>query len=166
MSRLADAIDRIVFARMYTTRFLDTIPESDWFRMPTEGVTHVAWHVVHLAMAEYRLTLFRFRGERPADEQLISPAIRACLQGATQPVFEPAKYPAVSEIRAVLDRVHAQALIELATVSEADLDSPIELPHPFAKTKLQCLHWCAAHELVHAGQIALLRRLFGQMPIW
>ena len=35
-----------------------------------------------------------------------------------------------------------------------------------AQTKLQVLHWCANHELVHAGQIALLRRLFGQKPIW
>ena len=35
-----------------------------------------------------------------------------------------------------------------------------------AKSKIECLHWCSAHEMIHAGQIALLRRLFGQSPIW
>lgn len=165
MSRLSESIERIVFARNYTLRFLDAIPESDWFRMPAEGVTHVAWQVGHIAFAEYRLTLFRLRGERPEDEQLISQQFRHCFSKA-DPDPEPTKNPSVAEIRAVLDRVHAPVLAGLPGMDESDLDSPVAVPHPIAKTKLQCLHWCAAHELVHAGQIALLRRLFGQKPIW
>jgi len=55
-------------------------------------------------MARDRLTLFRFRGEAPADEQLIP--------------------------------------------------------------KFQALHWTADLVYVHVGQIALLRRLFGQKPVW
>jgi hypothetical protein len=39
-------------------------------------------------------------------------------------------------------------------------------PHPFAKTKLLALLWCANHEMLHAGQIGLLRRLLGCPPMW
>jgi uncharacterized damage-inducible protein DinB len=72
----------------------------------------------------------------------------------------------VAAIRERFDRLHQHLLAELAKFPEAELDSPIAIPHKLCKTKLEALHWCAAHELVHAGQIGLLRRLFGQKPIW
>ena len=43
---------------------------AEWFRQPTEGVTHIAWQVGHLALAEYWLTLERIRGRRPDDLHL------------------------------------------------------------------------------------------------
>ena len=55
MSLMQTALDRIAFSRRYTLGLLDGVPEAEWFRMPAEGVTHVAWQVGHLAMAEYRL---------------------------------------------------------------------------------------------------------------
>lgn len=166
MSRLQFALDRIAFSRKYTLRFLDAIPLEDWFRMPAEGVTHVAWQIGHLAMARYRLTLFRFRGEAPSDEQLIPLAFRLALYPKTEPSPDPSNYPPAAEIRAVFDRVQERVLSELAAWPDADLDSPISPEHDIAKSKIEALHWSADHELVHAGQIALLRRLFGQKPVW
>jgi len=166
MSRLQSALDRIAFARSYTLRFLNDIPPGDWFKMPSEGVTHVAWQVGHMAYTQYRLTVFRIRGPRPDDERLIPSAFRAVFLPATQPSPDPALYPPAEVVRATFDRVHTQVMAELADWPDADLDSPITPTHDVAKTKLQVLHWCADHELVHAGQIALLRRLFGQKPIW
>jgi uncharacterized damage-inducible protein DinB len=66
----------------------------------------------------------------------------------------------------VFDRVHRQVLRELPGLPEADLDSPPFRPHPLARTKRECLFWCAQHEMVHAGQIGLLRRLLGHPPLW
>jgi hypothetical protein len=57
-------------------------------------------------------------------------------------------------------------LRELAGLDEAELDQAVPHPHPFAKTKLLALHWCAQHEMLHAGQIGLLRRLLGSPPLW
>jgi hypothetical protein len=42
---------------------------------------------------------------------------------------------------------------------------PLEQPRPLFKTKLGAIEWCAQHEFVHAGQIALLRRLMGKAPL-
>ncbi len=33
-------------------------------------------------------------------------------------------------------------------------------------TKLRALLWCAHHEMLHAGQMGLLRRHLGYPPMW
>jgi hypothetical protein len=166
MSRLSEAIDQIAFARKYALSFLDTIDPADWFRMPAEGVTHVAWQVGHLAFAHYRLGMWRIRGERPGDDGLMPAAFIAAFKAETMPSADPAAYPPVAEIQGRFDRLHQHLLAELAEFPESELDSPIAIPHKLCKTKIEALRWCAAHEMVHAGQIGLLRRLFGKKPIW
>jgi hypothetical protein len=166
MTRLQIAIDRIRFSRDYSLRLIDSIPAADWFQMPTPGVTHVAWQVGHLAIAEYRLTLERIRGEQPADASLISQAFVKQFGKDSVPDPDASTYPSPTEIRGVLDRVHSQALHELPELVESEWDAPLTKPHPLFKTKLEGLFWCAQHEMVHAGQIGLLRRLLGQRPIW
>lgn len=166
MSRLRDALDRIALARSYTLGLLDTIDPADWFRMPTEGVTHVAWQVGHLAMADYLLCLKRVRGVRPDDEQVIPAAFIKSFARESVPDRDPARYPPPAEIRATLDRVRRKVLADLADFPDADLDSSIDPPHRIAKTKIATLQWCADHEYLHAGQIALLRRLLGHRPVW
>ncbi len=166
MSRLRAAIDNILFARGYTLRFLDALPESDWFRMPPGGVTHVAWQVGHLAMGQYRLALDRIRGARPEDANLITESFLKNFGRDSLADPDPAKHPPIAELRAIFDRVHAAAMAELPGLAEAELDAPVLKPHPIVKTKLESLVWCANHELVHAGQIALLRRFHGHAPLW
>lgn len=159
-------IDSIGFARAYTVDLLDTIPQADWFRMPSEGVTHVAWQVGHLAMAQYRLTMERLRGPRPEDEDLISTAFLKLFGRESLPVGDPKAYPPPEEIRAVFDRVHNRALSELGRTLESELTAACLVPHRLVTTKGGCLMWCSHHEMLHAGQIGLLRRLLGAKPVW
>ena len=42
MSRLDLIIEQIRTARLHTESLLNGITPEDWFRQPTEGVTHVA----------------------------------------------------------------------------------------------------------------------------
>jgi DinB superfamily len=166
MSRLQLAVEQIVFARNYTIELLDQTRTEDWFRQPPGGVSHIAWQVGHLAFAEYRLALWRIRGPQPQDADLI-PAEFVRLVGADSvPHSDPAKYPGHAEIRAVFDRVHERVLRELRGLDESEVDQPVEKPHPLAKTKLWALLWCAHHEMLHAGQIGLLRRQLGYAPLW
>lgn len=166
MTRLGNALDQMQFARDYTRGILDTIPEADWFRMPAEGVTHVAWQVGHIAMAEYRLCLERLRGSLPDDELLISQSFLTAFGRDSSVNPNPSAYSTATEIRRVFDAVHERTMAELASFPEDDLDSPVLKPHKFCVTKFMCLGWSSHHEMLHAGQIALLRRLFGQKPIW
>jgi hypothetical protein len=160
------AIDQVTFARNYTLRLLDATPPADWFRMPGAGITHIAWQVGHLAMAQYRLALERIRGRLPGDERLISELFLMQFGRESVPEPDPAKNPPLEEIRHAFDAVHRQVLHELPQLMEEELSEPPLKPHPYFTTKLAGLFYCAQHEMLHAGHIALVRRLLGQKPVW
>jgi hypothetical protein len=159
-------LQSITRARDYTNFLLADTSAADWFQMPHEGVSHIAWQVGHLAFAQYGLALKRIRGKRTDDAQLLPAEFVENFGRGSAPVSDVKTYPAVEEIRHVFDRMHRQVLEEIAALPDEVLDEPILDPHPRFSTKAGSLIWCAEHELVHAGQIGLLRRLLGQQPLW
>jgi hypothetical protein len=166
MSRLDLALEQIVTVRKYTTQMLDCVREEDWFRLPPAGVSHVAWQVGHLAFAQIRLALLRIRGPKTDDAQLYPPEFDSLFGRLSVPEANASTYPGVSEIRAVFDRVHQRVLEEIPRLPEAELDEAVEPPHRVARNKLWSLLWCAQHEMLHAGQIGLIRRQLGYTPMW
>lgn len=166
MTRLALAIQQIILVRKYSLNLIESIEPADWFRQPQPGINHVAWQVGHLAVAQYWLTMNRVRGQRPEDAALLSEAFLQRYGRLSQPDPNPAQNPTPAELRATLDRVHAAALRELEQVPDSELDQPVGKPHPMFSTKLGAILWSAQHEMLHAGQIGLLRRLFGKEALW
>ncbi len=165
--RLELAMGQLNSVRNYTLRLLANTDPDEWFRQPHEGVTHIAWQVGHLAMAEYRLALERIRGRRPEDQALISDDFLGHFRRTSIPDPAATSYPNPEVIRTTFEVVHQQTLQELRELSDAELDqTPIAPPHPQFTTKLGSLFWCAQHEMLHAGQIGLLRRLLGHPPLW
>jgi hypothetical protein len=159
------AVSQIEFARTYTLSIVEAIDEGLWFTMPPGCPTHVAWQVGHLAMAEYGLCLYRLRGRQPIDLELMTSGFRKLFSRGTVPEVDEAKYPPPAEIRATLDRVHAQVLQEAAAFTAEQLAEPIDMPYAVHANKLGCLLFCSHHEMLHAGQLGLLRRLLGKEPI-
>jgi uncharacterized damage-inducible protein DinB len=164
MTEAERAVESIRRAREYTNHLLSHIAPEDWFRMPHEGVSHVAWQVGHLAFAQYRLSLERIRGRKPGDEQLFPADYHQLFGRNSIPVGDPTAYPTQAEIRQVFNAVHRRALEETSTLSDAVLAEPSPA-HTRFTTKGGSLTWCAEHEMLHAGQIGLLRRLLGQAPL-
>jgi uncharacterized damage-inducible protein DinB len=117
-------------------------------------------------MAEYRLALERVRGRQADDEALISDAFLSHFGRESVPDPEPARNPSIEEIRSVFERIHERTLAELVHLADGELDKPVLKPHALCKTKRESLFWCANHEMLHAGQIGLLRRLLGHAPVW
>jgi hypothetical protein len=159
------ALAQIEFARTYTLSIVDVIDEGLWFTMPAGCPTHVAWQVGHLAMAEYGLCLYRLRGRQPIDLELMSSGFRKLFSRGTVPDADASKYPSPAEIRATLDRVHAQVLAEAPGFTAEQLAEPIDMPYAVHANKLGGLLFCSHHETLHAGQLGLLRRLLGKEPI-
>ena len=159
------ALKQIEFARNYTLSIVGEIEEGLWFTMPPGCPTHVAWQVGHLAMAEYGLCLYRMRGRQPVDLELMTSSFRKQFSRGTVPEADAAKYPAAAEIRATLDRVHAQVLKEAPSFTTEQLKEPVDMPYAVEATKLGGLLFCSHHEMLHAGQLGLLRRLLGKTPI-
>ena len=92
----------------------------------------------------------------------MSSTFRKKFSKGTAPDPDPASNPSPAEIRDVFDRVHRQMLAELPTYGEAVLDEPVDMPYAIYPSKLGGLYFCALHEMMHAGQIGLLRRLMGK----
>ncbi|MBM4093678.1 MAG: DinB family protein, partial [Planctomycetes bacterium] len=139
-SSLELAIKKIEFARAHTNRLLADIDDGDWFRQPAEGVTHVAWQVAHLAMAEYGLALFRMRGRLPEDLALMPGPFRRKYSKGSAPDPDPANNPSPAEIRAVFDRVHRQVILELPSHSPSALGERVDEPYAVSPTRLGGLY--------------------------
>jgi hypothetical protein len=160
------AIRQIQFARTYTLSLLADVEEGDWFAMPTVAPTHLAWQVGHIAMAQYGLCLFRIRGRQEIDGELMSSSFRKLFSKGSTPDADAGKYPSPAEIRATFDRVYQQAMTELPIVSEGSLTEPVEMPYVEGyPNKLGAVLFCSHHEFLHAGQIGLIRRLLGKVPV-
>jgi DinB superfamily len=164
-TRIQAALGRVEVARGFTKQFLAGLTADEWFWHPPEVTTHIAWQVAHLSVAQYRLCLERIRGRTAEDDALMPVAYLERFHVGSQPVAGTANNPPLSEIERVFEAVHRRSLAELAARTDEELDVPLEQPRPLFKTKLEAVEWCAQHEFVHAGQIALLRRLMGKPPL-
>jgi hypothetical protein len=163
--RLETALKQIEFARGYVQTLLADIAEGDWFQRPAGAPTHLAWQLGHLAMAQYGLCLFRQRGRAESDAELMSGQFRKLFSKGSEPLADPAAYPSVPEIRGVFDRVLEQVRRELPGFADATLDEPVDMPYVGYATKYGALLFASHHEMLHAGQIGLLRRLLGKPPV-
>jgi DinB superfamily len=163
--RMQAALDRVKLARGFTKQFLAGLTTEEWFWSPPEITTHIAWQVAHLSVAQYRLCLERIRGRTAADDAFMPATYVDRFQLGSQPAVGPRNNPPLEEIQRVYEVVHERSLAELAERIDEEMDVPLEQPRPMFKTKLAAVEWCAQHEFVHAGQIALLRRLMGKAPL-
>jgi len=163
--RLRMAIDQIRFARGYTLGLIEELDDGQWFQRSPGGVTHIAWQVGHLAMAEYALTMIRIRGKEPTDQEFISNHFFRTFKKGTKPSENGSDYPEPAEIRRVAAAVHERALEELAGYTENELDVKLPEPHAVFDTKLGSVIFCSSHEMLHAGQIGLMRRQLGMEPL-
>ncbi len=124
---LESVLTQIHTARLYTKGLLNHNDPEDWFRQPTEGVTHIAWQVGHLAVAQYSLGLKRIRGEKPKDAGLIPADFRRLFGKGSTPTANPADYPTPEAILAVFDRVHEQVFKVAGALPEETLQEPAYL---------------------------------------
>ncbi len=152
-------------ARQYTLSLIEDLDEGDWFTRPAGAPTHVAWQVGHLAMAQFRLCLERLRDLQPGDRDLISKDFQRMHGKGSEAVANAADSPSPAEIRGVFDSVYQRVLEEIPAYAADDVNEPLKNPHPMFTTKRGALIFAAQHEMLHAGQIGLLRRLMGKPPL-
>lgn len=159
------ALAQIQSARDYLSTLLADVEDELWFVMPPGAATHIGWQVGHLAMAEYGLCLFRQRGRTEGDLELMPSTFRKQFSRGSKPNPDAAANPTPAQLRAVLERVHQQVLAEAPTFTAEQLNEPTEMPYAAYPTKLGAMLFCAHHEMIHAGQIGLIRRLLGKPPV-
>ncbi len=159
------ALQQIDFARQYTRQLFEEIQPHEWFAMPSGVKSHLAWQMGHLAMAQYALALVRIRGREREDNQFISKDFFRAFQKGTTPSPDPETYPPLAEIQATFDAVHQRVMHEAAGFVDEQMLEPLPAPYAVHPNKLGSLLFCSAHEMLHGGQIGMLRRLLGKEPL-
>ena len=163
MSRLADRVADLRFSHEYAAKLIDSVPHAEWAMMPG-GVSSVAWQVGHLAMAMSRMVLSRACGLETDGGGVLPAEYLTAFGRSSTPLTVGPLDPA--QLRGVFQGVYERAIAELAARPHLDLDSPALGSHTFCRTVDDCLRWASHHEMLHAGQIALLRRQLGHQPLW
>lgn len=154
-------LGQIRWSRRYTSELLDATPAELWFTTPPGHRSHIAWQVGHLAVSQYGLLMFRIRGRRPEDLDLIPGRFRKVYgRGGTPPVSGDGQM-SVADLRDKLAVVHETALAELADIDPAALLEPVDMPYAVYPCKLGAVCFAPMHESLHAGQIGGLRRGLG-----
>ena len=166
--------ERIIYqlerTRVFTLQMIERIPQDRWFDMPM-GITHVAWNVGHIAVAQYFLGMVFVRGAREEDSGMIAGNYAELFGYGSVPQADPALYPSPEELMQTLGAVHRQLLVEAGAMPAEELEEPCLFlegefdHHPIFKQKGGALEWIAFHEHVHVGTIGLLRRELGSVPI-
>lgn len=164
-SILGGTIKQIEFARQYTLELLDATPQEQWFDVPEGLPTNVAWQVGHLTVSQYGLLMFRMRGRRPEDLDLIPGRFRKAYSRQSVPNSDCTVQPSAHELRDRLNRVHKLAIAEVEAIEPSVLLEEVDMPYAAYPIKLGAIMFCPMHEQIHAGQIGVLRRALGLSPV-
>ena len=165
VARAEHAWSLIDNARKYTMELLQSVPQERWLEMPGGCPSHLAWQAGHLAVAEYGLGLYRQRGLQDGDDLLLPSSVRKQYGKGSVPDPRPENNLSPAELLDLLQRVHQAVGQQVLGMTEADLDRPTDPPHFAWPTSYGTLLFCSAHEMMHAGQIGLIRRLLGLAPL-
>src|SRR5690606_15809619 len=118
----------------------------------------------HLAVSQIALIHMRCF-DRPFEASLALQHRDLFGRGST-PAPDPSRYPSMEEICDIFDRVQHESIEMIRTISDAELDRPAGAePLPHFATKAGAINTAAIHEGFHAGQIAVVRRLWGHAPL-
>src|SRR5262249_15288626 len=101
-------------------------------------------------------------GNRPRD---YAQRFSQGLSRGSVPEGDAGKNLPAGEIRSIFDRVHDRVLLEAPSFTPEQMKEAVEAPYAVEGTKLGSLYFCSHHEMLHAGQIGLIRRLTGKQPI-
>lgn len=155
---------QVLFEMLSTSRFvmssyLEDLTDDDLLVRPVEGAHNAAWQLGHLICSESQM----IGGIRPQAQTLLSGDFAR--RHDKSRAFEPAEQWAVSksEYLRLMELVRSATLSLLRELSEEDLSAAgPEFTRKYAPMVGSVFASIGSHELMHAGQIAVIRRKLGK----
>jgi hypothetical protein len=140
-------------------RYLSDLSDADLLVRPVPGANHVAWQLGHLIASEIMLL-----STVPGGSQLELPPGFVERHGKETAGMDPPKgFLTKAEYLSIFKKVREQTFAKLDTLPEADLDKPnTGRMAQFAPTIGHLFLLAAHHQMMHGGQIPVLRRKLGK----
>ncbi|MHC5028556.1 MAG: DinB family protein [Planctomycetota bacterium] len=148
----------ISFSHMITKSYLSDISDEEMLVRAVPGSNHIAWQLGHLIASERSLM------SSVGGDMLDLPDGFEARHGKENiDSDDPADFLSKDEYLAMMDEMHAAAVKLIDSVDEAGLDAPgPENMREFFPTVGAVLFLAGGHEMMHAGQIAAIRRKLGK----
>ncbi len=154
------ALFTLAESREMTVGLLADIPADKLLHQPFEGTNHALWIMGHLAVTDDWLAGLYDDADRKLPE-----AYGSLFAMGSEPVNDPAAYPAPAEVRQHFDAAHTRMLNAVEAASDAKLAEPLpDDIKDFAPDKLAMALSLAWHEGLHTGQLTVIRKSLGIGP--
>ena len=146
-------------AQMVTTMLIGDLSDEELLQRPEPEANHIAWQLGHLIGA------LHFFGEavKPGSMPALPEGFNDQHSKETATSDDPGAFLKKDEYATLLDQQRA-AMLELSeSLSEEELsaDAPEQL-REYAPTIVDMIGLAAEHEMMHSGQISVLRRKLGK----
>lgn len=154
-----DAIKYSLSSNMYVLKlYLGDLSDADLLIRPVPNANHAAWQIGHTLVGEVGLI-----GSLGCKTANLPDGFTERYTNEASGNDSPAGFLTKQEYLDLIDKVREGTLAALESMSDADLDKPVGGPlKDFAPTNAAMFLLVANHVLMHAGQIAVLRRKLGK----
>lgn len=161
-TELTRGMGSLDFSRLMLSRLLDGTPEEHWFHIPTPDGNHAAWIAGHVAWEDDDC----LKQLQPTRGSKLPASWHAIFGTGSQPVSDADAYPAIPDLREQLTTLRDEFKQFFASAPD-QIDAPIpsEL-HGFAKDRAALMHAVACHEMVHVGQLTVIRKSLQLGPVF
>jgi hypothetical protein len=148
----------IRFSQMVTKSYVEDVTDDEMLVRALPGSNHLAWQLGHLVASER--SLYQMVGcEMPG----LPEGFEAVHGTDNTESDDPSQFLSKAEYLSMMETMHAAAEAAIDTFDEADLDKPSpEKVRSFFPTVGSVLFMAGGHEMMHAGQIAAIRRKLGK----
>ncbi len=153
--RVHDAlIDLLGTSRRVISTYLSDLSNKDLMVRPIEGAHHAAWQIGHLIISEREM----MEGVQ-AGSGLALPKSFEEMHGEDNGDLKMESCCSKVEYEELMSEQRSLTLALLADLSEHDLEQPApDFMRSYASSVLSVFVAIGSHEMMHAGQIAVIRR--------
>jgi uncharacterized damage-inducible protein DinB len=146
-------------AQMVTSMLINDLSDDEILQRPVPEANHIAWQLGHLISA------LHFFGEaiKPGSMPALPDGFNDQHNKETAKSDDPAKFLKKDEYATLLDQ-QRDAMLKLSeSLSDEELSAaaPEEM-RQYAPTVLDMVGLAAEHEMMHSGQVSVLRRKLGK----
>jgi len=150
-------------SKMWTLGLISDMKDAPMTFPTPKGGNHPLWVLGHLIHSEAGLVSTFIQGNKPPLSKW-----NTLFGRGSEPVADADAYPTIEELMSEFEKVRADTLEMLNSLTEADFDKPSHAPeenkHIFG-TIGQCLVMIGLHYSYHAGQVADARRALGKKAL-
>lgn len=157
--------ERVKRALQHTRGFTDRVlgefaMAEDWIRRPAEGGNHALWIAGHLGYATNG-----FIGWVDPSRKVERDDYVTLFGKGSVPQDELSAYPPPGDVQAFLSERGTVLLELLDQCTDADLARPVSQGPAFMDDVGAVFQMAIWHESLHSGQLAVIHRMLGHLPI-